>query len=905
MDERKEFEQSLLEKTYYQSYLNNTERSPVEQLGAIYVAEQQKEGSDLSPVRYAQGEIYYHYKDYEAAIFKWEHVTNDLKPWALKNMADAYFDIGLLVEAEDIYTRIEPNSKTLNVEVALQLFSLHMERGNVEAAYRSIRKAIAIDPDYSDVTAIAIEFYENQNDWKQAVDLCIEELVRTRNISWLSTLLGYIENGYVKQIEPAYFQSILNTTLQWNERAFVELVYSLWKCYMEEPSFLDWLHTINVVMDKLDVKGIKEWNDVDRLFKQSYLQLVNGIYPVSDLQRIIPHLLENWLKITDETKGLFPATAILSWNEVFPYTINQNAMYLAEERIFHVEHEHIPVDEALDVFHVLNEWVIENRLKVDLRKSWLFTKLQQLENKHLFVMSSTDAIKKSFIQSIVRDDIIPSTTHPLYIYSEEEAMEWNEISRSKQKPIQSIEEASEQSLIEMKWPSSFLQSYNYALLASNMEDSTVVSLSDGVIYILNPDTPFSDIELAGIIQLREQVPDVPVHFILRSPLADKDLIKRQADELENSIQDFFPDSNLFYYSTNGEDRSEELHQFLFKNFFAKEKQFEGRRATNLLRLIREMFTDGLNYRVTLEDGLQSSLEFHEMMCDKLKALQQNVEDWKSDKVVHFANTYQTVKQQLKADLRRKVPSLLQSTADLIKEDSDFGTLHVQLNKHMNEHIQAYFNEQFIFELRESILTWLDETESDLKDSQQYLQEMAESLNGFYEEEKLSFPSNFHIVEDWRRDIKRLLNRTEIEEYNIFYRTNPAQLLLKSAGKFLKVLPQNQSFLYKQYKKYVEQEKYEEVTEQIVSSIFLEFDLFEKALKADTASFFEESVEILKENVRETETEITFIKEEWNELKANPEKYEDPVKLLEARLLQYEFMVKATVDVEPSIQSAPK
>ena len=47
-------------------------------LGEAYLEEQKKDISDLSAIRFAQGEVYFHYKDYESAIFKWENIRNEL-----------------------------------------------------------------------------------------------------------------------------------------------------------------------------------------------------------------------------------------------------------------------------------------------------------------------------------------------------------------------------------------------------------------------------------------------------------------------------------------------------------------------------------------------------------------------------------------------------------------------------------------------------------------------------------------------------------------------------------------------------------------------------------------------------------------------------------------------------------
>src|SRR5690606_41670632 len=67
-------EKQLITKSYYQSFVDESlEGHPIEQLGELFFKEQKKEMPDASYIRYAQGEVYFLNKDYEAAIFKWEN----------------------------------------------------------------------------------------------------------------------------------------------------------------------------------------------------------------------------------------------------------------------------------------------------------------------------------------------------------------------------------------------------------------------------------------------------------------------------------------------------------------------------------------------------------------------------------------------------------------------------------------------------------------------------------------------------------------------------------------------------------------------------------------------------------------------------------------------------------------
>src|SRR4051794_11385421 len=169
-------ESQLIKKSYYQMYINEHENvQPIRVLGDAYQEELQKELPNLTSIRFAQGELYFHNRDFEAAIFKWENISGDLELWARKNIADTYYETGLLSNAEDLYLSIDTNNLTLKTEVALQLFSLYIERGKLEAAVEIIKKTIDSNPDYPNVTTIARAYFEEQQDWGNAIELAVNE----------------------------------------------------------------------------------------------------------------------------------------------------------------------------------------------------------------------------------------------------------------------------------------------------------------------------------------------------------------------------------------------------------------------------------------------------------------------------------------------------------------------------------------------------------------------------------------------------------------------------------------------------------------------------------------------------------------------------------------------------------
>ena len=193
----------------------------------------------------------------------------------------------------------------------------------------------------------------------------------------------------------------------------------------------------------------------------------------------------------------------------------------------------------------------------------------------------------------------------------------------------------------------------------------------------------------------------------------------------------------------------------------------------------------------------------------------------------------------------------------------------------------------------SLEEWLAFSRQELQDSQNYLIEMSETFNGLFGRDKVVLQCDFQVIDDWKRDVSRMGTRAQIDKENILLRFKPAQFLLKSAGKLLGVLPQNKTLLYNQYKRYLENEDYQDITESVVNKFFLQFDLFEKSLQQDVHSFFEEPFTQLEVTIKDTETEIAADQDSLTKMKANPEQYFDPITLFEVKLLQHEYMVKAS------------
>lgn len=159
----------------------------------------------------------------------------------------------------------------------------------------------------------------------------------------------------------------------------------------------------------------------------------------------------------------------------------------------------------------------------------------------------------------------------------------------------------------------------------------------------------------------------------------------------------------------------------------------------------------------------------------------------------------TASKRILAKAKNKIPRLLKKSSELVKEDSDFSTVHIELNKQMNMRVEEHLQQDVLPKFRISLKDWIATSNEELIASQVDIEEVAESLNKMYNEQKLTLACDFKVLDDWRRDVNRMANRVQLDEENILLRVNPTQLLLKGAGKLFSSILQNQTLLYNQYK----------------------------------------------------------------------------------------------------------
>ncbi|MGG1396668.1 dynamin family protein [Bacillus salipaludis] len=903
-------EKQLTEKQYYSMFINEHEEvHPIRVLGDAYQEEMQKDIPDLSYIRFAQGEVYFHNRDFETAIFKWGNIINELEPWAQKNTADAYYEMGLLSNAEDLYTAIETDNLTLKTEVALQLFTLYNERGKMDSAVEVIKKTVLSNPDYPQVTEIARKFFEERQDWQNAIELAVNEAIRTESSEWFEIVNSYVNSGVTKRLLPGYFSRALNVVYTLDRKQFEELTAALWNSYKTEDCYFTWLKEINYLLSHLEMDQNEHWEKLSALFKETYFSLIDGSYLIKELTDIIPDLLSNWIRISNSSQLVLASAAVLSWNELFPVSINMLIVSEAEKSVSKMDHEIDELEECLKLFESILHWAEEHEMGENHRLKWMVQQLIDFETHHLLLTGLSGSGKSTFINMVSGEDLQDSPTSSVVVFKDHPELEINEINNKETVQLADLVDFQErmdrrrnalESLIEFKRPNPFLKENRLAMIdtpglnGNQYEVMKQIHAADTVLFVLDANAPFTAKERGILSQIHDQAPNVPIHFLLNKmdTIANEQDTVRIFNETKAEINSYLPDSKVLAFSSQNDRRQQLSDLTEFIQSIKHTRNIEDKRLAKLLFFIRSTITELLQKRIDVENQLIESVRWNEEMHMKLTGALNQLKDTELQKAETISRSYGLIKTELQKEISDCVPKMLKECSLLIKENSDFSNIHLELNTEMNKRMQEYLEQTILPKYYTSLQEWIGQTKEEFIQSQQFLDEMAEGFNVMYGEERFKLECDFKVLDDWRRDTDRMTSRFILDPVNILLRRTPSQFLLKSAGKLLGALSQNKTMLFNKYKAFVENEDYSETVALVNERFFQQFELFEKALERDISLFFRDPASVVHRAIEEAQSEIETNQDLLGKMNTNPELFRDPLTLFEVRLRQFEWMTVA-------------
>ncbi|WP_226037497.1 GTPase domain-containing protein [Aquibacillus saliphilus] len=898
-------EKQLINKSYYETFMEGNENvHPIKVLGELYMDEQQNEVTYLSYIRFAQGEIYFLNKDFEAAIFKWENISNELRPWAQKNIADAHYKMELLAIAEEAYKEVETDSIDLKTEVLLQLFSLYIQNGKLDMAVGSIKNAVDLNPDYSEVTEMARAFFEQHQDFGNAVELAVKEAIRTESPSWFGILQKYVEQGYTQKVDPNYFSEALMTVYSIDQSLFKSLTVAFWNSYKQSDLYFSWLKEINHLLLNIEPERSFTWEELTLVYEETYFKLINGKLLIREVSHLIPNHLTNWLKLSTDSGALVSASAVLAWNEIFPSNLDTSLVNEAESMVSQSSRYHNGTEDGFRLFESIINWAEGKGVFLDERFELMARELPDMHDYRLLVSGTATNGKSEFINTLLDEDLLDKSTSAAVLFKDADEANIQAITGQKVRSIDDLDDfrestKDEQALIHCRMPISFLNENKLELMdIPGLADRSKVSkdmvhylhFADSLLFVLDAELPLTDKELDRVVNIREQAPELTIHFLL----SKMDRIANSQEKVElvetttAKISTYFPDAKVFAFSAYDNSSLVELSGFV--QSLKRNHNLELERTAKVLYFVKESIKFLLEERVEMEKLLIDKIKWNEEIVTKLKGTLNQLSDMEEEKVQVIKNSYSNIKDDLRQDLMENIPTQLRNCSEIVHEDSDFGRMHVDLNDEMNKRITNYIDTKVLPNFHLAIKTWIAESEGAFKERQLYLDEMSESFNDLYGAEKLALNCDFRVLDDWRRDADRMTRgNTQLDKVNIVMRSTPSQFLMKSAGRLFGAMQQNKEMLHNKYKQFIENKDYSGTAELITNNFMQQFDLFEKSLERDINMFFKDPIEVLNRTLAETYDEIEENRDSLNDMRKNPEVYRDPLTMFEVQLRQYEWM----------------
>lgn len=909
-------EKRLSQKTYNETLLVDCKQyNPVEALGAMFTEENRKELTDLSYIRFAQGEVYYGFQDYEAAIFKWENISNELEPWAKKNVGDAYFELGMFATAIDFYKSIQAESLVLRTEIALKLFEVYIADKKQDLAIESIKHAIEINPDYQTITEIARVFFEQNMDWSNAVELAVNESIRIELEYWFDILKEYIDAGYTTEIEPEYFANVLEIIYKTDYIRFEKLVASLWRSYENGEHFVAWIEVVNSLLKQINTQESSSWHIISRLFQEAFTRMVSGEFELPNVTNIMPRLLVNWTNIVQPGQALSAYSALIAWSEFYPGVIKEETVQSVEQKIWRCKDQKSLLNDSLQLFDSIAQWASSNKMEIGTKMRWFVQEILDLQKQNVVVVGVNGTGKSTFINSVLGHAVFDAPTKNTVrvkdakdshvtmisndeIHSELEVSDGIHLINS-ENPLNS------DTIVDLAFPADVLDQYQIALIDTpgfrgRRDEAQVMEMlpiADYLLFVLDAEDPFTEQERDLLLRMKEQAPHLPVSFVVTKldTIYNKQEAKKTVEDAYGRIVQYEPNANVIAFSSKYEIPGQVPALMELFSSFKIEINQERKRTNQLLQVIRRTISALYKKRVEKEKSYTDSIKWNEEMLAKLNGSTVQLEDYKKDKTANIRRMYRAIKDDMKEKMEIKIPQILQECGKLLSEDSDFRKVHLELNDEMNNRIQDYVEDSLLPELIDSLNGWIQSAQEELFESKNYMDEMSETFNVIYGEEKVALLGDFKVLEDWQRDIRRMTSKVIVERENILLRHTPSQFILKSAGKLFGALSQNKAMLYNQYKKFVENEEYAETTTSIVSKFLLEFDVFEKAIERDLALFFIQPFAELNQRIDEAHEDIKVKEEALRIMKENPEIFDDAMTLFKIRLCQYEWMTNVEMD----------
>src|SRR5699024_3333700 len=154
--------------------------------------------------------------------------------------------------------------------------------------------------------------------------------------------------------------------------------------------------------------------------------------------------------------------------------------------------------------------------------------------------------------------------------------------------------------------------------------------------------------------------------------------------------------------------------------------------------IRNVIKEALDYilkqREATENIILQEINWNGDFLTNLHDFQVQINGLEKEKAEVMTSSFIDFKEKLLERIQNRLTNLLQDCADLVKEDSDFSNLHVEINEEMNRRIAAYMETRILPRFTRDSQKWLETCESEFQECQTTCSEFGERINEHFREE---------------------------------------------------------------------------------------------------------------------------------------------------------------------------
>src|SRR5699024_2655305 len=210
--------------------------------------------------------------------------------------------------------------------------------------------------------------------------------------------------------------------------------------------------------------------------------------------------------------------------------------------------------------------------------------------------------------------------------------------------------------------------------------------------------------------------------------------------------------------------------------------------------------------------------------------------------------------------------------------------NAEMNKRMNTYLETFVEDY----LGQNVERWLSDCRVEFDACQEKMDALSADINGRMVASEVAFSGDFKVLDDWQRDLERMSRSLlRVDDVNFMKRNTPSQLFLRGAGRLFDTMSRSKESLRERYQGYVENTDFAPFVEKALASFTQQLDLFEESIAWDVEQFFMRAFECLNHELEKVQGEIEMHQNELDNMREQPEVYQNPLTLFGLRLRQYE------------------